>query len=762
MEPFNSMTFNTNQGRQGAPGGALFFNNSLIYVCVPRSVIPGIPTGFEIITCAPPPGQDNWTVAAPPQKDWASHWSKSNVPAPIPHSKEGLSVPLVLVDSGDSTMIFAVPGDSSVYMMGEDQRSFTRIPIQSSNGTSVRTCGATAWGNYLVLGWWNTSANMLMWDAYDVTQIPSPLNSDFTWKPDSESGALPAAFNLPSDGLGDVVSMDWFTMGGNNFYLVTSFMRGQNPVLLVTPMTGNGIAQIGEGIGYQLVTNTGGLYGVTVLRDPAGRIRLYSVSSYTTKDGGRPTYFAMAATIPTITDPFGPHSAWTQEFAGLWNYIGEGRPVHQRPVGCFVLGSPYDITDPAAGTANDVYEITLFSPDSNDSVWANVVGYGTAQQLPNYRTGSLLPDRPPNNYIGAASGIIDAPFPLPASNIQNGNYALGYKFGTVEFGVTQTDTEAHSANMSKSGGVSSTMVTSAGIGPAWDISLSAGSTSGYGHTNAVTTIDKNGMDVALDGTGVLQPHGAFFARGVVFNYSWYRLVDLQGNWVGDGPAFCSIIPTFESARSNDFEPYLVTPGDLNSYTRESINARAVALGLIQNGADYIADVIEPNAIPIGEGGQICMEYSLVDNVGADPAYVQSHDHWNESGWTFDTSVYVGVSVGLSVSLNAEFAGIGGSATVAGFTAEDLAGFELSASHSITTDKSQQLQISLQSFEWPVAVKPTDINACNFRLYYLPANQRWIQELVQVTGLKLDTNSRPWRILFVVDSYSSLDGSINYP
>lgn len=746
MNPFDSKTFNTNTTKQDCPGGAAFFNNSLVYVISRDGKL-------RIVTCTPPAGQDNWQLVTPPETDWDSYWSEVQTSTKAP---SGRSIPLVLLPSSDGgSGLYAVGSNSTVYAMSSDQHSFTPISIVSANGSAVETCGATAWGNYLVVGWWFSAnnTNMLMWDAYDVTQLPNPINSQFIWHPVQESGGTPDFWGLSPGGLGEVMSMDWYTLGGNNFYMVTSYMNGTNPVLLVTPMQGP-VPQVASGgaIPYKVMQNTGGATGISVLRDPAGRIRLYSVSNQPTGSKGQQSLLASVATIPTIADPFGSDSPWTGNIP--WSVIGDGRSANQTPVGCFLLGSPYNTEDPV-GSANDVYEIALFSPDHDDSIWADISAYGTAQLLPNYKQGTLLPNPPPNSYIGAISGIVDSPIPIPASNIQNGNYEPGTKFGSVLFGATQSETSSHDASFSYSVGVSSTMQTSAGVGPAWDISLSGGQTSGSGGSNSVSSIENIPVFAELDSGGVLEPYGAFYASGVTFQYNWYRFLDLQGNWVADGPLFCTIVPILQDALANSFESYLVTPGDLSSYTRESINARAIELGLVPNGTDYVTSVIEANALPIGVGGALYLEQSISNNTQINPGYVQSQDDWKESGWTFDASAYVGFSYGLSVSMDT-------GVTFAGFTAEDLAGFTLSANESATTDKASQLQIQLD-VDWPTPILPTDINRCNFRVYFLPANQRWAQELAgQVPQLNLDTNSQPWRILFLVDSYSSQDLSIHYP
>jgi hypothetical protein len=744
MQQYDSNTFNTDQGRQDVPGGAAFFNNSLYYVVSHGG-------GLNLIKCTPPSGQDNWTVVAPPASDWNSYWSNGSIQA---KSGSPFSTPLVTLPApGGGSTLYAMGANSTVYMMNADQKTFTPIPIQSANGTQVETCGATAWGNYLVVGWNLSDANLLMWDCYNTADLPNPINPEFVWKPEQESGGIPQSFNLPSTGLGTVVSMDWFTMGADNFYLVTSYMSQNEPVLLVTPME-NGVAVASpEAVGtFLVVQNTGGQDGITVLRDPAGRIRLYTVSSVPAAAKGIPS--ACVATIATVTDPFGPNSAWTQDFSALWNVIGQGMKANQAPVGCFVLGGPYPLTDPV-GTANDVYEVALFSPDHNKSIWCDISAYGTAQLLPNYRTGHLLPDTLPNNYVGIVSGIIDSPIPVPGTNIANGTYAPGYDFGTVDYGFTSSESENHDASFAYSVGISSSMVTSAGFGPAWNIAFSAGKTTSEGTSQLTSQIQNLSVPAELGSNGELTAIGSFYANGAEFQYDWYCFQDLDGTWTGNGPLFCNIVAVLESSRANSFKPYLVVPGDLNSYTLESINAQAANIGLVSQGTDYVATVIEANALPIGVGGENYMQYSISNGAQVTPGFVQINDNWTETSWTYDASVYVGVSGGLQVSLDL-------GVTFAGFTQEDLAGFTLSASHSTTDDTSTQLQIQLQEVKWPVAIKETDINNCNFRLYLLPANQRWVQELEQVLKMGLDTNSQPWRIFFLVTSYSSVDGSISYP
>jgi hypothetical protein len=70
---------------------------------------------------------------------------------------------------------------------------------------------------------------------------------------------------------------------------------------------------------------------------------------------------------------------------------------------------------------------------------------------------------------------------------------------------------------------------------------------------------------------------------------------------------------------NRFIPYLVTPGNLESYLWMNINQAAASLGLVKEGESYMEGYIEPNASPIGPNGENFMLYRVTPNSGVEPA-----------------------------------------------------------------------------------------------------------------------------------------------
>lgn len=763
MGPYNSGTFKIGQGSEDSPGGAVFFNSALYYFVTREGKL-------EIVVCTPPTGLNGWRVVSPSNSAWEDAWSRTKTSV---RTKGANATPaVVLPDGAGGSTIYVVGGDSTVHQLGKDRSTLTPISIESVNGTALTTAGATAWGKYLIVAWYNSSYQGLMWEAYDTDDLPDPVDSDFVWKPAYESGAFPETLGI--DGAGDVTSLEWFTgppaadssSTDPACYLVTSFMGSDGPCVLVSMMGNGPVADVDQGFSIQ--TDTGSETPVVLQRDPAGLVWLYGVSSYAGSGGGGPSRYAMSAQMPgLLDDPLGTDSPWTGDYSTLWQTVGDPLPSSRTPVGTFVLGPTYnlDATGDSAegGTAADVYQVVFLAHD-DDTIQCDIDAYGTAQQLPDYATRDLLPDPPPSESIGPISGIIDAPVPVPASNIANGSYASGQSLGGVTYGATETDAKGHTSNFSWSVGISDSFRTTAGAGPAWDISLSSGQTLSSGATHTKSFIETTSNEVIVNATSdSVEAYGTFFARGATYHYTWFRMVDLADPPQAFGQAaLMGIVPTYSSARANSFPPFLVTPGDLASYTEPQINARAQQLGLVDAGTEYIADTIEPNAMAIGPSGEKYLQYSISENSQASAAYLESSDKWSESGWTLDSKVYAGISGGTSVSVGLA-AGASATASVIGFSMDALAGTQIDASQSDSTDKSNQVQINLD-IKWPAPVEPTDISRCDFRMYFVPKSSQAVNDLATALAgqVQVDTNSAPWRILFVVESYESQDGSISYP
>jgi len=762
MSSYNSNPFNLKFGAQEVPGGLVFSGGRLVY---------GYRKGGHLcyITCTPPSGLDPWTNVSPATSGWQSNWSRVDTGI---NMTAGLSMPAVSFPNPTTGTedAYILTGNSYIFQISGQNNAVTAFQLASKSGsTNLTAVGATAWGNYLLVGWWNTANNVnsMMWEAYDTTQLPSPIPANYVFQPSSEVGGYPQQFQipgggfLPSDVFGPVASMDWYSQGGNDFYLVTSFMNntGGGPYVLVTPV-GSGplpTPQIVEGptpYVFQTMLIQGfpsGTGQVMVARDASGRMTLS-------------TCYQNNQLMLTMSTDSDAATAWNNVTdLSQWTAIATGVKAGQSAVPTWAVGQEYSYTYPNNGpTTNrqDIYQVSIFG-DSGSTIMCEIQSFGIAEQVPNAVSGQLLPSGPPytaNNttYTGVVAGIFDAPFPMPASNIQSNNLAPGYVLGDVTYGVTTGDSHSYEADFSAGGGFSSTGSVSVGTGPAWNISVQAGTTIDSGGSTYSGTMNNSPLQTRVDNTGQnVVPWGAVEASNVVYTGDCYRVLDVNGNPLPNCGVICTIVPTLSPAEAMSFMPYLVTPGDITSYTKEKVNAQASQLGLLQSGeTDYVADVIQKNALSFSQN-QNYLLWNQTQNSGNVPGYLSSTDEWQETGWYMDSSIYVGFSYGASLSLLGE--------TVAAFSVEDLAGVNLSVSHSATTEQSTQLQIDIDNMQMPIAMVGSDIATMTVQIYFLPANARWMQELAKCSGLTLtDTNSSPWRIFFLVTAYTSLDGQTKYP
>lgn len=621
---------------------------------------------------------------------------------------------------------------------------------------------------------------MLMWEAYDPSSIPSPLTPGFVWKPVGEAGAVPSGFQVPgsssplgSGAFGPVASMDWFPYGGS-CYLVTSMIVGKTPTLFVNQMASSSSYPSDV----QLPVPSGGVYStlvvvpyaaalgpIMVARDPACRMTLCTYA------GAKSA--AQTLTVPNAADPFGSSSAWTAAWFGATGWTTPLLAYSTQPaVTTWVLGQTYN--DSNGLPSQDIFQAYLFL-GPNGEVCADIKAFGTAQYIENAMSGKLLPcptGDPPcapvtggKTYTGIVSGIIDAPFPMPASNIKSNKLKPGTSLGTVTYGVTQSSDKDHSSNLSVGAGFTTSSTTTSGFGPNWSVSLDAAKTQGSGHDVSTGLVTNSWMEtcVSSDGSSVT-PNGSVFASNVAYIGTYYRVLDVNGNAFSEGgpggqpPPTCPIMYSItaypQGSQAITYPPYLVTPGDLASYTREAINAQAIKIGLAAPGSDYIAEVIQANALQLAPNLNY-LEWSQSGTAFSSTSYLTSTTDWTETGWTMNFSDYVGGGGGGGVSV----LGV----QVASVELSAMAGINVSASQSTTTSQSTAVQLVVSDTALPQARKGTDIVQLSVQIYFLPANALWMTEVVKYSGLSFtDTNSQPWRIFFLVTSYKSQDGTISYP
>jgi hypothetical protein len=176
---------------------------------------------------------------------------------------------------------------------------------------------------------------------------------------------------------------------------------------------------------------------------------------------------------------------------------------------------------------------------------------------------------------------------------------------------------------------------------------------------------------------------------------------------------------------------------------------------------YFEDVVLPNAYVFSSGDNF-IELDWTQNSKVDKQYGNTHSSYDELTWTFDTSVYAGVSWGEGL----ELFGMGED-----LQAKFMRGFTLSLSGSSRTADEQDWHMGIEAFNCP---PPTPANggyiSYTFRVYFLPSSQQNTEDLLRymtspMLKAKVDPNSRPWRILYEVTQYQHVgaDGTkTSYP
>jgi hypothetical protein len=343
-------------------------------------------------------------------------------------------------------------------------------------------------------------------------------------------------------------------------------------------------------------------------------------------------------------------------------------------------------------------------------------------------------------------------------------------------------------------------------GIAWNASVSGGYTRNWSSsTSSTLTLPLQQTSVASVEQGKMvgesiEPYGLVFAASASISITNLQFLDANGKVITDGtsnvassapqaPIFAATSATVGQSNGHQYVPFLVTPGDLVTYTIDGtrpdqtpcgINATMAAL---TNNAitDYFDSVIWPAAFDFGaaSGGPsqkyLDFSWSLGGVTGA--AFTALKTAMNSGSWNIEASLALGCywddEAGIPLLGGVETSGsimIGGSG---GYS-------------STTTDtETAQWGVSLQPFgasppwgppNWGTSIDPDDENSViasyRFALLLLPDPRPgdasglspgyWVQELLKYGNQNaatanpnaflpnnLDPGSGSWKIVFVV-------------
>lgn len=498
-----------------------------------------------------------------------------------------------------------------------------------------------------------------------------------------------------------------------------------------------------------------------LIRDPAGRLRSWV---------NQPGNVDFQAILLNIT--LGEHSGDMGFNPSAESITVADEPL-QMPFSLFFVfsdGQSDTTVNGLSTTQYPVYEFVFYGRRGQ----CQVNRCGTIQIIPDFSVRKTKEDlKIPLNVI---SGIIDGPIPIPLENFKDYDPPGPGEptAGSMIYGIEKEIDSSHKVSNTWSLGFESQGKMTTGVGPAWDISFKGGTGSEVGDSSGTTT----SYDLAIKSIisaakgnhdPSIVPDGVLRGVGVQFSITAFRYLDNFGpnvdstdNSATNGLKTAMVTQSMVDESVLNFTPYMVTPGKLESYTPEAINATMKARGYTAT-PNYFGEVIMTNAYPFTDPTNPYIGYSWSKDGSSGQSFSQWAESFQETSWHLDLHAYGGVSGTSGVSVFGEGAAL---------EWDIMAGVDYSHDSISDTDKKSGWSIGL-SEEWGPPFRedlPESVSAYDFRIYFLPVpvdpskltKTYWTTELItqsKVAGI--DGNSGCWRIVYVVTRIEHLDGSKPY-
>lgn len=591
------------------------------------------------------------------------------------------------------------------------------------------------------------------------------------------------------------------TFTSNDFMMVSSYNNKSNSVFLsALPMDSNGLP-VSTAIKFSNITSKS---PASLAKDPAGRVRVYYLDN-----NGKMMVKTVDASNRISANSWAPDSD---------NFPITNSLSGQQIMPAFVLFPPRTTTisntatqggktvnlDPATVTVQvyQIYEFVFSTERSNseaENIQVQVNDYGAIWAAPeSINIGISSTD--PTNPAFVITGIFDGPPPVPIENIFNFDTgtSAAQNLASVSYGIKTSQGSEFTTESSVVKGSISSAGFSAGIGPAWDTSMKEGtgvvnsqstiSTVEENHFSIVNIYKKNGVN---DIRGVLS-QGTLFG-GDITNISagifQYRApadtpTTNSSTLVSSAPVFLTFTPSNadDDREAKPYELFSVQGATLTSYFPQSIDAKMLYLyeqylasqkppitddndprnvfgeiaSAIRSG--YIENVITPKALELGVNNKF-LQVAWSQTGEIIPGFSNISSSFVERSWTFESSFYTGISGGLSISVGAGPIPI---STEVSFSYSDLSGIESSFSVTKTETESNEIGLNAQIIQIPGATFPGQVTSYSYRMYFLPSDNLWTQEILNFSSLgvlpnninkNLDPNAAPWKIMFTVDPSS---------
>lgn len=409
---------------------------------------------------------------------------------------------------------------------------------------------------------------------------------------------------------------------------------------------------------------------------------------------------------------------------------------------------------------------------------------GTIQSVSDPEDNLRSPKIDPIHPRFIIGGIFNGPIPFPIVNYENIDPGSSENIaGSITYGRHNKDIKGRSAERSLSIGLEAEGKTTEGVGIAFEASFHKGMGSvqeDSAETDFVSNITQEApvsFDLEKKNPKAV-PDGIIRVLAAILKVTAFSYRDIYGvsidstsdNQSGSMKAGSIQIGLMDTGNLLSFDPYNVTPGDLESYMPEAINAKMKALGYkgkalgYADDNNYFGDVICQNALPIGNSDY--MEMTWLKSSKNSSNFSQINTSYKETNWSFDASMYAGLSGGGGFDLF----WLGEK-----FELSVLAGAELSRDYSKSEETETEWGIEISDSWGPSTNEALDaVKKYIFRIYFLPVPcapsllppTYWTTELLDnlpadsKTKNQIDDKSACWRIFYAVKEIEYNNGNVS--
>lgn len=770
-------------GSQPAPGGAAVINDRLYYVGGDKH-----DNGLmRVHTCDLAAGD------VTDESAWASY--------PLPPNSIGLRDPpatqrgsSAVTVGGKLYVFWADAGERDAVVMsstdgvdlgGDDHKVMwtNACKVLATKTSNINTFLTPKIGGLSAFAYGNLIVIVTISDTYEIavnTLDPAQVNAvhEGCWSPvhtttisQSDLRLSTPPFQLDSSRLASEIAADWCTDGVDEYVVLATLNKKEHVVQLVTLTArspGSGDFAL---LRQRLTTISSAHSGVEVRRDPAGRLRVFfadhshnlCVATVRTDNIGSVSELELSDVTGRASLPTGDDLLLNNEERDTNNCV---RAVYTTSVN--------DSKSSSNVVAADASEIVLYidRSDDNPKIKCQMAPYGL---IVTHNRAQVLEvadrDAP---YSSVLSGMV-MKFPIDKDTCKEEDKV--YFDLAVDFTRTLTNQESVVEEKLFMAGMA-TEFAAPGAAGSTSLKFEAGptntaSTTTYATVSSATMVSSSGSSTAVD-----QHFGAIKNPVAIVADDYYMLPPLARSTTAQsdsqrylgGPATLTVAPQWDDGRGVELIEYLVDPGNLSSYTVESINQRMRDIfptstefgrkysSVIRSG--YV-DALLAKAVPL-RGASESKKYLYFSYSGGTVT-----DETSDVGTTKFTETAYTVSETLEAALGVH-ADVSIGITSASSTISALVGsrFSVTTSETINTTVARSISVTPHAGNTGTAFGFSDYAV---RLYLIEADPMWTEELIAAYNSpwfaserkdfvdamisqtrKLDVGGGPWRILCIVD------------